>query len=80
VTPKPFILCFEAHRADGKVWSIRQGGKWRTAHEIYIDVPVRTVYVGLQTRQPKAYLMGTGVVHEQYDIVRDHLNLRIKHA
>lgn len=59
---RPFVLCFEAHRADGKVWAVRQGRVWRLTKLVSVHVPLSTVYVGPAARQPKAYLCGTGVV------------------
>lgn len=62
MTPKHFILCFEAHRKDGRVWAVRQEGSWRLSREVDVLVPMNTVYRGPSARQPKAYLEGFGVV------------------
>lgn len=62
MTARPFVLCFEAHRADGKVWAIRQGRVWRLTKVVEVRVPLSTVYRGPVARQPKAYLAGVGVV------------------
>lgn len=60
--PKRFILCFEAHRKDQRVWSVRTGRQWFCAETVALNVPVQTVYLGLQHRQPRAYLAGVGIV------------------
>jgi hypothetical protein len=63
LTAAPFILCFEAHGAPGgRVWSVRQGNRWRHAQFVNVFVPLVTVYHGPDARQPKAYLLGIGVV------------------
>lgn len=65
--PRPFILCFDSHRPDGLVWTIKQGGRWSMAREITVLVPMRTVYRGSLARQPKAFLVGEGVVSRKGD-------------
>ena len=60
--PKPFVLCFEAHRKDGRVWAVRQGRVWRLTKMVEVQVPTSTVYRGAKARQPKAYLYGVGVI------------------
>lgn len=61
--PRPFLLCFDAHRADRKVWSVRVGARgWRCAEFVQVRVPVETHYRGQDARQPRAYLYGVGVV------------------
>ena len=57
-----FILCFENHREDGKVWSVRQGGVWQTVKEVHIYCPVSTHYEGKDAEQPVAYLCGEGTI------------------
>lgn len=57
-----FILCFESHAEDGKVWAIRTKGKWIRVTHVLCGVPVETVYRGSNARQPKAYLVGEGHV------------------
>lgn len=54
----PFKLCFEAHRADGRVWAVYFKRRWRLAPLVNVMVPVRTVYCGPKARQPRAYLEG----------------------
>jgi hypothetical protein len=51
----PTILCFEAHRADGRVWSVRHRGKWHATAELVCQVPIVSRYRGRMARQPKAY-------------------------
>lgn len=65
--PRPFVLCFEAHRPDGKVWAVRQGRVWRLAKTVDVFVPVMTCYRGPTARQPKAYVYGVGVVRGDAD-------------
>jgi hypothetical protein len=65
--PKPFVLCFEAHRKDGRVWAVRQGRGWRLTRAVDVLVPTNTVYRGPQARQPRAYLEGIGVVRGNQD-------------
>lgn len=55
----PTILCFEAHAADGRVWSVRHQNRWQTCHAVRVLAPVETVYRGRAARQPKAYLSCT---------------------
>lgn len=59
---KSFIVCFEAHRKDGKVWAVKYGRHWHEFKGVTIRVPVVTVYLGESARQPKAYLKGEGVL------------------
>lgn len=54
----PFILCFDNHKADGKVWCVKWKGAWRCAGMIQCFVPLSSVYKGPMARQPKAYLQG----------------------
>lgn len=50
-------LCFEAHKADGNVWSVWHGNRWHEAAHVICDgVLLETVYRGKEARQPKAYL------------------------
>ncbi len=50
------LLCFEAHRKDGKVWSIRHNGTWSHWARVVCEVPMLTVYKGPKAKQPRAYL------------------------
>jgi hypothetical protein len=50
------ILCFEAHRPDGRVWAIRHRGKWTRAARVIVNAPTYTEYRGKDARQPKAFL------------------------
>lgn len=56
VLPVTTILCFDEHRDDGLVWSIRHGNKWHNYREVVSNVPLHTVYKGKDAKQPKAYL------------------------
>lgn len=61
--PKRFILCFESHRKDGRVWAIKTGGKWITARFVALQVPtLMTRYRPNARTQPKAMLCGVGLV------------------
>lgn len=61
--PKPFLLCIDRlDKADGRVWAVKIGAKWFTAHTVHVWVDVETVFKGKNARQPKAYLEGVGVV------------------
>lgn len=53
------LICFEQHSRDGRVWSVRFRGKWRTAKSVTIDArhaEICTVYRGPKARQPRAFL------------------------
>jgi hypothetical protein len=60
------ILCFDAHREDGLVWSVRQGNKWLNFKTVIVTVPMATVYKGKDAIQPKAYLQTVEpvIIHE----------------
>lgn len=60
--PKPFTVCFEAHVKNRRVWAVKQGRTWRTARSVSIQVPTSTVYKGAEARQPRAYMVGIGIV------------------
>lgn len=49
-------ICFDAHRADGRVWCVQVGRRWLNARVVMIAVPFRTVYKGRTSRQPKAWI------------------------
>lgn len=66
---RPFVLCFEAHRGDGRVWAVRQGRVWRLTRSVEVQVPTSTVYRGPTARQPKAYVYGVGVVRGDDDAI-----------
>lgn len=71
--PRPFILCFESHRAaahDGSVWAVKHGKNWVHAREVCVLVPTLTVYRGASAKQPKAFLTGIGVVTRDGDTLR----------
>lgn len=59
-----FALCFEAHRADGRVWAVKapvvdidDGHDWILTPRVSVECPVRTMYRDGPT-QPRAYLHG----------------------
>jgi hypothetical protein len=57
-----FTLCFDAHRADGRVWCVKLGrDRWRNAKTVRVSVPLTSVYKGRTARQPRAYF--TGICH-----------------
>lgn len=59
-----FWICFEAHRQDLQVWSIKWGRYgWMTGERLSISGRGRlqTVYRGPHARQPRAYLRGDGL-------------------
>ena len=70
MTPKPFILCYEATVQSRRVWAVRVGRKWRTTRMVEVNVPMVTVFLGPQARQPKAYLRGVGVVRGNVNVLR----------
>lgn len=63
--PKPFIVCFDAHRPDGKVWAVQQSRRWLCAASVHVQVPLTSVYLGPDVAQPKAYFQGVGVIHQE---------------
>lgn len=59
------ILCIDRFDAEGgRVWAVRCGNKWLTAHTVHVWIDMETVFRGIESRQPKAYLEGFGVVRE----------------
>lgn len=61
--PQKVILCVDRLDAkDGHVWAVRAGNKWLTAKTVHVGIDMATVFRGLTSRQPKAYLEGVGVV------------------
>ncbi len=57
---RPFLLCFDNHATDGKVWAVRTKGVWRRFKTVRTNVPMATVYRGREARQPRAFLTGFG--------------------
>ena len=58
-------LCVDRFDApDGKVWAVRDGRRWCSARTVKIDIVMETIFRGKEAMQPKAYLMGVGVVHD----------------
>lgn len=60
---KYFKLYFDSHREDGLVWEVAYSNrnhvyKIRHFKEVWIDVPVKTVYYGKNADQPKAVIKG----------------------
>lgn len=64
--PRAVLVCFEDHRADGRVWAVRvntgKRARWRFAKELSILCPLVTQYRGPHAPQPRAFLVGYGVV------------------
>lgn len=59
------LLCIDRFdKPDGRIWAIRAGNKWITAHTVNVWIDMETVFKGPTARQPKAYLEGYGVVRE----------------
>ena len=62
--PQAVIVCVDRFDApDGRVWAVRSGRQWLTAHTVRLQIEMQTVFRGAHARQPKAYLEGVGVVH-----------------
>jgi len=65
-----FKLYFDKHRTDNLVWEITyydvQSHKSVMAHysEVFISVPIRTIYLGKYAEEPKAVIKG------KYDVLR----------
>ncbi len=80
-----FALCFEAHREDGQVWAIKSpigniedDQDWTFAAKVFVDVPTRTAYRGVEAVNPKAYVWGEcDSILRQYDMVHDHTIARM---
>ncbi len=63
--PHKVILCVDRFDAEGgRVWAVRSGSRWFTAKTVHVFVDMETVFRGQDSRQPKAYLEGFGVVRE----------------
>ncbi len=59
------LVCVDRFDApDGRIWAVRAGRQWLTAHTVHLRVAMDTIFRGAHARQPKAYLAGTGVVHD----------------
>lgn len=57
--PKKFILCIDRFAALGaRVWAVLLNGSWTMHKRVDADVPMTTVFKGVNARQPKAYLTG----------------------
>jgi hypothetical protein len=66
--PQPFMLCFNEHQDDGRrVWAVKVNDVWKLAREVSCLVPTLTVYMGPKGRQPRAFLVGEGVVSRKGD-------------
>jgi len=61
--PAPFVLCFENHAKDGKVWALKTRGRWSRWATVRVSVPIDSTYRGKEARQPKAYFTGRGLVN-----------------
>lgn len=62
---KKVILCIDRFDAEHRrVWAVRSGNRWLTAHTVHVFIDMETVFRGIDSRQPKAYLEGFGVVRE----------------
>jgi hypothetical protein len=63
---QPRVFKLHVNRFDeprGRVWTVQQGGQWRTARFVDVaGVELETVFRGVESRQPRAYLRGRGVV------------------
>lgn len=49
------LVCFDAHRKDGLVWSINHRGKWLNFSHVAIRCPMDSDYKGPNANQPLAY-------------------------
>lgn len=48
-----------------RVWAVQTAGQYLIARDVDVQVPVMTVFRGPESRQPKAFLRGKGVVRKQ---------------
>jgi hypothetical protein len=60
---KYFKLYFDNHRPDGLVWEVAYSDnqhRYITDHysEVFISVPMKTVYYGKNAKEPKAVMKG----------------------
>lgn len=63
--PHKVWLCIDRFDApNGHIWAVRDGRRWLTARTVHIDIAMETIYRGMEAQQPKAYLTGFGVVHD----------------
>lgn len=72
--PSKFVLCFENHATDGLVWALKVGRTWTRHREIVCFAPLKTVYKGREARQPRAYMVGEGVIG--YEMANDRTVIR----
>lgn len=62
---RKIVLCVDRFDAkDGRVWAVRTGRQWLTAHTVHVWIDMETVFRGKDAIQPKAYLTGVGVARE----------------
>lgn len=66
--PKRFILhvdTFDEPR--GWIWMIRTGRRRINAKHVTVNVKTRTTFKGKDARQPRAFIEGVGVLHDNGD-------------
>lgn len=57
--PKKFILCIDRFDALGdRIWAVALDGSWSMHKRLDVQVPMQTVFKGVDAKQPKAYLTG----------------------
>jgi hypothetical protein len=69
---KPRVFWLHVHHFDaarGRVWAVQTGGKYLTAAQIDVRVPLATVFRGRRARQPRAYLRGRGVIRRRAGVL-----------
>jgi hypothetical protein len=72
---RPFLVCFEAHAKDDRVWAVRFGRKWHRTRSVSIGGGavlswVSSVYRGPKARQPRAYFAGRGWMLKDAQAIR----------
>lgn len=56
---RKFIICIDRFDTlGGRVWAVCVDGSWKMAKRVNVQVPMTTVFKGLNARQPIAYLTG----------------------
>ncbi len=56
---KKFILCIDRFDALGaRVWAVSLDQGWTMHKRVDVEVPMTTVFNGVDAKQPKAYLTG----------------------